>query len=819
MYTIPLTNGWELRAYSPDRSIPASFSAPEGWIPAQVPGTVHEALIAAERIPDPFAGLNELEVQWVGERDWLYRCTFEVRAEDVAAGPAALCFAGLDTFATVWLNGQHLVSSSNMFIPHRLPLGTLLRTGQNHLWVHFASALRRGKELEARYGQTVCWNGDSSRVYVRKAQYHYGWDWGPSLLTAGPWRTVTLEFGAARISELHVPTTVRSNLATATLPVALTVEATDATPLTLHLTLADPDGQEVDAVTLPVTDRQVQHAFTLHHPRLWWPRGYGAQARYQLHVTLLRAGMVVDERNLLLGLRHLRLVHAPIEGEPGSSFYFEVNGVPIFSGGANWVPADSFVGRVSPADYRAWIAQATTNNMVMLRVWGGGIYEDDEFYLACDAAGVLVWQDFMFACGMYPAYPEFQASVRAEAEAQVRRLRHYACIALWCGNNEDYQLAESLNVYDPDFTGDHTTTRFPARQIYEQLLPKVCASLDPTRAYWPGSPYGGRSVFASQAGDRHTWEVWHGAMAPYQHYPRYAGRFVSEFGMQAAPVMRTVEHFGNKADLRPHSRLFEHHNKAADGPRRLAAYLSDTVDGIESLEAYVYATQLVQAEALAAAYSGFRRRWGGPGHYAVGGALVWQLNDCWPATSWSIVDYFRRPKPAAYVIRRALAPCAIGMAHGNEGSDVWVTNGTLHPIETELLLTRYALDGRMLYRQQEHLVLAPNQTTEIERIERLEDGSVLSARLMVNGTVSARATLWPEPLKYLDPEPPGITITTLPDGRLRITALRPAKGVWLDGGDAAIWSDNMLDLMPSEPQEIVVQGLQGQPKVSFFRHL
>jgi beta-mannosidase len=833
-----LSTGWQLKQRDPARDLPADFAAAEGWVPASAPGSVYLDLMAAGAIADPFVGLNENDVQWVGEADWLYRCSFELPSGEAPA--LALCFDGLDTFATIWLNGEQVLSSDNMFVPQRVMIERQARPGTNELRILFESALRHGTARAAEPGALQAWNGDVSRVYVRKAQYHYGWDWGPTLLDAGPWRAVRLETYAARIAEIDCPVEVAADLATATLPVRVAVEAPhppapSPTPgrgreLTIRLDLLGPDGAALAAVTIPVEQDIAQHTFTVESPQLWWPSGYGAQPLYRLVATLQSAGeqrpigdgiddqgqsavggrrsAVEDSRALRIGLRRLRLVQEPVEGQPGTTFMFEVNNTPIYCGGANWIPADSFIPRIPAERYRAQIQAAVDAHMVMLRIWGGGIYEEEIFYDLCDELGVLVWQDFMFACGIYPAYPEFQASVRAEAEAQVRRLRHHPSIVLWCGNNEDYQIAASIRAYDPAFEGDFTTTRFPARAIYERLLPEVCAALDLTRSYWRGSPYGGPDGADPTFGDRHTWDVWHGVTAPYQDYPKYIGRLVSEFGMQAAPDMATIEAFAPPEERYPESRTFEHHNKATGGTRRLAIYLNDNLRAPATLEEYVYATQLVQAEALAAAVRGWRRRWGGPGRYANAGALVWQINDCWPVTSWAFIDYALRPKPAYYALRRELAQLAVGLARAAGGAEVWALNGTLAPVEADLELRAWTLDGELAAERRLAVTLTPNQATELGMFN-FDAGAqlVAQARLLVRGEVVARAASWPEPFKYLTLPEPAIQVERLGDQTLRVRAARPAKGVLLAAGDGVAWSDNLVDLLPGDQQTIVASGL------------
>jgi beta-mannosidase len=800
---------WQFKQHDPAQPTQAEFMSEQGWLPAAVPGTVHQDLLAADKIPDPFIGLNENDVKWVGEVDWLYRCTFDVTPELMASHQIDLCFNGLDTYAKVWLNDECISETDNMFVPLRLNVKKLLRPKGNELRILFESAMRRGKALESQYKQRNSWNGDKSRVYVRKAQYHYGWDWGPTLMTAGVWRSAYLQGYHARIKDLVCPAVVADDLRTASVPVHIETDAPANS--TLSLSLLNPDGSLFAQTEIAVGSARVDYTFEVDTPQLWYPNGYGAQPLYRVKATLKQGSTILDETEQRIGLRKLRLVQEPIEGEQGTSFYFEVNNVPIFSGGANWIPADLFIPRISAEKYRRWLQLAKDAHMVMLRVWGGGIYEEDIFYDLCDEMGILVWQDFMFACGMYPAHPEFLQSVHAEAEAAVRRLRHHVSIALWCGNNEDYQIAQSVSAYQRDFNGDFTTTSFPAREIYERLLPEVCTQLDPTREYWRGSPYGGADVFDHSIGDRHTWDVWHGKAAPYQDYQKYEGRFVSEFGMQAYPAPRTIADYQHNGKM--NKRVIEHHNKASGGEGRLQKYTRANLPKTHTLDTYAFATQLMQAEALAYAYRLFRQRWQSNGRRAVGGALVWQLNDCWQVTSWAIVDSAFNPKPAYYTLKRAIAPVAVEALKTKKGVNVWAASSTNTPVSALAQLRLWSLDGELLQSTSQPVAILSNQTTPIPTTLKLGKNQVLAVRLLVDGKVIARTALWNEPLKsnkFADPE---IRVATLGADKVEVSTSKPAKGVWLTTDIQVQWSDNALDLFPDDPQPIEAKGL-GSNQVS-----
>jgi beta-mannosidase len=788
---------WQLKQYG-DGQI-------RDWTDARVPGSVQQTLLEADLIPDPFYGTNEKDVRWVGESDWLYRTTFRVSQEMLNEPHLDLCFDGLDTFATVYLNGERLLEANNMFVPYRVNVKDKLRAGNNELTLHFASAWRRGRDIEAERGKRPNWNGDSSRLYVRKAQYHYGWDWGPVLLCAGPWKDVYLEGYETRLADVLTSTRLENDFKTAVLDVVVTLEGT---PNDLTLEFYSPEGKLISSAT------KLQHSFRVENPQLWYPHGYGPQPLYRL-VVRIKDG---DSKELKVGFRDIQIVQESVAGESGSSFFFKVNGLEMFVGGANWIPDDLMLNRISPEQYRERIKQAKDANMLMLRVWGGGIYEPDVFYDLCDELGIMVWQDFMFACGIYPAYPEFLESVRQEAEANVKRLRHHACLALWCGNNEDYQIAESVGQYGEK--GD--ASKFEARAIYEKLLPEICERLDPTRFYWPGSPYGGPNSFDQTIGDRHTWEIWHGPMAPYQQYYKYEGRFVSEFGMQSHPSLACFEPVLPEQERFPQSRTIVHHNRAftpglgPDGHRRMAVYIADNLRDPVTLSGYVYSTQFIQAEAMRYAYSSFRRRWGVPGKRAVAGALVWQLNDCWPVTSWAIIDSSGFPKPAYYTIKRGLEPVTLGLWRTETGCDIWATNREENPREGVLELRAYNFEGKEIKNEKRQVMINPNSTTELGSWN-VKEAMVVSARLLGKTSVTARAALWSEPFKYYELPNPELRVEAVNKTQLKLSVHKPAKGVWLNAvSSQAVCDDNFLDIMPGDDIIVALQEIPDELKVQWL---
>ncbi len=793
-----LDQGWHLKRRDTSKPLEQDFASALNWISTKVPSTVYQTLLETGVIPNPFYGTNELEVQWVGEADWLYKLEFNAETTN---HQRFLCFDGLDTFATVWLNGTPILKSDNMFVPHRLDITNLIQSGHNELCILLESAWHQGLALEAANGgKRPLWNGDSSRLHVRKAQYHYSWDWGPKIVDLGLWRPIRLETASASIVDWHCPVQLNHDLTEAIIDLSVQLEG-DLHNVQLEVALLDPDGRELEQIKLDASNGTVQHTFHLEQPKLWYPHLYGQQPLYTVRMRLERESdtnsrELLDAKSQRIGIRQIRLVQEPVESEQGRSFFFEINGIPMFVGGANWIPDDLMLTRVTRERYAQRINQAKTANMQMLRVWGGGIYEDDAFYDLCDEAGVLVWQDFMFGCGIYPAYEAFVANVKREAIANIKRLRHHPSIAIWTGNNEDYQLSYSLGLYKAHLPLEENP-ELPARVIYERILPTLIAELDPGRYYQPGSPFIGTNPDDATQGDKHTWEVWGNNAKPYRDYEWLGGRFISEFGMAAAPNVETIESVLPENERHPWSRTFEHHMRAGEGMRRLHGYIIDTQAHPQSFEEYIYATQLVQSEALDCAYRIWRRKWGHHGKRSIGGALVWQINDCWEVTSWAVIDSHAKPKPAYYAIKRALEPITITIWNSKA---VWAVNGTLEPKNVQLELRAINLNGQELANETRAVTLLANATTELGvwNPDIGPEPTVIAVRLLEHDRVIARHALFPEPFKHFDFQNPGLEIERL-GNELHLKVSKPVKGVYIreDG-----FNHNMFDLIPGDTQVV-----------------
>ncbi|KAJ1326169.1 beta-mannosidase [Microdochium nivale] len=837
----PIRDKWQFKRNDEDDQEFLSVS--------QFPTQVHLDLLHHKKIPDPNIGKNELDVQWVGEAEWVYKTSFA--APEVHTGEkAVLAFEGLDTFATVTLNGQVILETDNMFVPERVEVTRLLKSGsqENDLIIHFASASERGQQLVDKHPDHtwVCANGDVSRLPVRKAQYHWGWDWGPKLLTAGPWRPISLEVYSARISDLYTEIKVDDSLKSANVVVQAVIEG-EASAVRFDASI---DGQVIASETVRISDNtHATTAFAVRNPRLWWPKGYGEQPLYTVKATLLGPDDTkFDTATKRIGLRKAEVIQRPLsDGNPGSSFFFKINNESMFCGGSNWIPSDNFICRISDERYYDWMKLVANGNQVMLRVWAGGIYEQEALYDACDEMGILVWQDFMFGCGNYPAFPEFLESVKREAVENIKLLRHHPSIVIWAGNNEDYQIAEdnklTCNWEDKD-PQSWLKTNFPARYIYELLLPSVCKEMIPGTFYHPGSPWGApKQSDDLTVGDVHQWNIWHGSQSRYQEAVKLTGRFISEFGMEAFPSVKTIDSYlplgKDDPDRYPQSATVDFHNKADGHERRLALYLVENMRyTVASMEDYVYSTQLMQAECLSSCYRIWRREWAGVGKERCAGVLVWQINDCWPVTSWAICDYYLRPKHAYHAIARELRPITIGLErtvmerqrNGNLGRPehltqfrVWGSNLTLRSemlfctIRYWVIKTGEELPAPKLSTS---CILRPNQSTEIaiidfdDAIRAKEDkesaqivvGAYLTAQ---NGTQIARYIDWPQPLKYVHFAEPKKLEAKLSDDlkSIEVSAEVPVKGVALDCEDDGVkLLDNLVDIVPGEKVKIGVQG-------------
>jgi beta-mannosidase len=845
------------------------LSSPDAYLPANnLPTDIHRDLLKNGKIADPFKNMNELSVRWIGDEVWTYRTTFP---EPPASGKpnvrTSLKFEGLDTFATVYLNGQLILTSDNMFLEHTVDVTSKMQSEANILIIVFESARTKGLELvrKDQAHRFIVHQTEISRGPVRKAQYHWGWDWGPILLTCGPWKPVSIETYTCRISDVRVRYELSDDLKSAQVHVSATYEGPVAA---LSFSLCKGKNkrcQRIEGIVVKSdsgkTSGALEAAFTVDNIMLWWPRGYGSQEMYSVDVSAHFEHFIPDSIHLVsksFGLRKVELVQECDTN--GTSFYFRINNTDIFVGGSCWIPADSFLSRVTDAQYKAWVQLAADGNQTMLRIWGGGVYESDALYNAADELGILIWQDFAFACASYPTYPEYLRNVEEEARQNVCRLRNHPSLVLWAGNNEDYQLVERYELeYDPDNHDPQSwlQTDFPARYIYEHLLPNIIKEECNETPYHPSSPFGnGKSTTLKvdpTVGDVHQWNVWHGAMEPYQKLPQLGGRFVSEFGIEAYPHGSTLDRcITRNEDRYPGSMMMDFRNKAIGHERRLISYVAENFRIRYDLEGFTHLTQIMQADAISWAYKGWRRQWGKLGNRKCGGVLVWQLNDCWPTTSWAVVDHFLVPKPAYYTIKRAMLPIAIGVQRKykswamrpadrlwqrdtghidmhklwtNAEFDVWVVNSGLHELQGEVIIKCFSIKSgaRIRLISKRDVLIAANGTTEVLQSHVLisdepvsykdpfdiadMDPFVVEVSLYVSGQYAGSDTAWPDPIKYLTFKDRGVDVRFADDkSKVFVTAKRPVKGFVFGEKEGVSLADNGFDIMPGVEKEVAVTG-------------
>ena len=791
-----LNGAWQLRE-----------CATEDWLPGAVPGGVHTDLMATGRIADPFVRDEELRVKWVAERDWEYRRDFEAEAGLAAEERIALVFDGLDTLAEVRLNGEPLGSADNMFRTWRWDVTSRLRPGPNELSVVFRSAVRRGAELDAARHLDSVSNQLPGSPYLRKAPCHFGWDWGPKLPNIGFWQGVRLEaWSVARLGDVLVSQSLEGGAAKISVRVAAERLSTQTQELDAVVRVRHPNGRVDLARSSVPADRPIADlSVDVTEPELWWPNGLGNQPLYRVEVELAAGERTLDSRTHQIGLRTLELRREP-DGW-GESFTFVVNGVPVFAKGSNWIPADSFPARVTPGQLEALLGAAAQTNHNMIRVWGGGYYETETFYDLCDKFGILVWQDFMFACSIYPLTDvAFLENLEAEVREQVRRLRHRACLALWCGNNE---MERGWTIWGWTRPGNEDL-RDAYLRFFSGTLPAWVSAEDGATPYWPSSPSSGRPLeepIGGNRGDEHEWIVWH-ALAPFSAYGHETYRFVSEFGFESLPALATVAAFApDQADWNLGSPVMDHHQRCAVGNARILYYLAQQFRLPDDFPSLVYLSQVLHAEAMRVGVEHWRRQ-----RARCSGALYWQLNDCWPVSSWASIDYFGRWKALQYATRRFYAPILLTCEADGSDMSLAITNDTPDIWHGEVRWNLERLGGEVVVSGREHVVAAPLATTEVRRVAipaAVDDlrSVVLVAELLEDGRQRALTVTPFVPDKQLSLAAPAIDlrVETTTGGRATIYLRSDSLARWVElsvEGADIVFSDNYFDLPAGRQMEV-----------------
>ena len=797
----------------------------EQSIPGRVPGCVHSDLLAAGRIEDPFYRDNEDRAQWVSEADWVYGRTFEVSEEMLRHDRVLLRCEGLDTLATVTLNGRRVGQGENMFRTWEMKVKDALHAGENGIEIRFASAMKYISGRQSRR-HLPDWSGPKEpkgRAWLRKEPCNFGWDWGPVLVTAGIWRPITLVgFSTGRLVEAEV----RQKHAEGKVDLVVSAAAKTVGEAELSVGVTVSLGEQVVCEKkASVTDGVARLRLAIADPKLWWPNGMGEQPLYDVRLDLVGSeGELLDSMTKRVGLRRLRLDRHPDKW--GESFQFVANGVPFFAKGANWIPADAFATEVTRERYEDLLRSAAEANMNMVRAWGGGIYEEDSFYDLCDELGICVWQDFIFGCSTYPTFEEdFMRQVRAEAEDNVRRLRHHACIALWCGNNE---IEQGLVGEEWD---DKRMSWKDYEPLFDELLPKVVKELDPDRDYWPSSPHtpcGDRADFNNPTcGDAHLWSVWHGR-EPFEWYRTCEHRFNSEFGFQSFPEPKTTYGFTEAGDRNVTSRVMEHHQRSGPGNALIMHYMLDWFRLPTSFEMTLWLSQILQGMAMKYAVEHWRRAM--PRGM---GTLYWQLNDTWPGASWSSIDYHGRWKALHFMAKRFYGPLLVsGVEDPEAGSvELHVTSDLAEPKAMTLAWTLTDAAGDRLAGEELGVEAGPRQNTLAAKVDLkrfLEEHGRRNLLVWLSlrdeaDVVSSNLVMFDRP-KHLDLRDPGITssVEEAAEGsfRVELRAENPALWVWLSLREAdARFSDSFFHLFPGQSQTVTARPLEPMGREEFEARL
>lgn len=781
------------------------------WYSAEIPSVVHLDLFKNGLIEDPFYSDNEKKLQWIEEKDWTYKTEFYLTKEELKNQNIDLIFEGLDTYATVFLNGKPILKSENMFVSHNLEVKKFLKQGKNTLKIRFESAVRKGQEKAKELHYIL---PEKERVFVRKAQYHFGWDWGPRFVTCGIYKDVKLRFwNNARIENVkYKQLSLSEKQAVLSFEIDIFSEKAHQDN---HIIVIN---EKSKPVLLKKGINSFEILYKIFNPELWWTNGLGEQNLYDFNIELIKGNElnVLDTRPTTIGLRTIELVQE--KDEKGTSFYFKLNGVPVFMKGANYIPSDSFLPRVNDSIYKRVVQDAVDANMNMLRVWGGGIYENDAFYEECDKKGILVWQDFMFACAMYPADKDFLKSVKQEVIQNVNRLQNHPSIALWCGNNEvdeawhnwgwqkeyNYSVADSTKIWN-DY-----------KKVFKELIPKTLDSLlsKEKNIYWESSPSigWGRKESLLQ-GDSHYWGVWWGKQ-PFEIYNEKVGRFMSEYGFQGMPDVSTFRKFAPENELHLESISVKNHQKHPTGYETIREYMERDFPVPIDFEDYIYVSQLLQAHGMQTAIEAHRRAM----PYCMG-TLYWQLNDCWGVTSWSSIDYFGNWKASHYQTKRSFEPVLLSVEETENEYRIYGISDELESIKGEISSVIFDFNGEGIKSIEYKETAYTNQKTEKRTFEIKENTStyltsipkkffekIEKEKTFLKITFKAEEKDYSALFYFVKPKDlaltkPTISVKQLDEKTIEISTDVLAKNIFLKAENTR-FEDNFFDLLPNEKRII-----------------
>ena len=807
--TIRLTENWQF-----------TQALKEEWRSATVPGTVHQDLINHALLPNPFYGLNEEKVQWVENHDWEYKTSFTVTEEDLKHDGAEIFFEGLDTYADVYLNGSLLLKGDNMFVGYKREVKNILRVGENKLHIFFHSPINYVLPQWASNGFDYPADNDHHEkklsIFSRKAPYSYGWDWGIRMATSGVWRDITLSFyDQARIADVFInQKSIKKDRAQ--LNVELEINSLSES-LANKVVITAREGEQKVTTELSVDLKKglnkLSIPLNIENPKLWMPNGWGEPTLYDFSIDLVdKGGKVFASESKKTGFRTIRLVHE--KDADGTAYYFEVNGVPMFAKGGNYIPSDALLPNVNNERYERLFQDIKDANMNMVRVWGGGTYESDLFYQLADENGILVWQDFMFGCTTYPSDPDFLRRVTEEAEYNIKRLRNYASLSLWCGNNE---VEEGIKYWGWDkrfSTAVYDGMKDGYKKLFHELLPQIVGELDGSRSYVHGSPYSanwGRPE-SWKHGDSHNWGIWYGRK-PFESLDTELSRFMSEFGFQSFPEMKTISTFAEPKDYQLESDVMNGHQKSTVGNELIEASMKLYYKVPERFEDFVYVGLVLQGAGMRHGFEAHRRN-----KPFTMGTLYWQLNDSWPVVSWSSVDYYGNWKAMHYQAQRAFAPLAINtFAENKENLSIYLLSDRLDAL-SGLTLEYKVLDfyGKVLKEgRQKGLAIGANESKNLHQLrasdlvdEAMRTKVYLDVKIKQNGKLLAENVYYFEYTKDLDL--PNVKISTsvknLKDGiEVTLKSKTLVKDLFIETPvQGARYTDNFFDLLPGQTKKVKI---------------
>jgi beta-mannosidase len=763
------------------------------WDDACVPGTVHTDLLNNKLIDEPFYSDNELRLGWIAESDWVYEMNFNLPEDYTLSTQVRLVFDGIDTVAGIFLNGMKLANVDNMFRRYSFDVTDILKPQKNVLSVILHSPLRIGRELEKKYGKLPS-ALNSERVYLRKAQYSFGWDWGPSFPTMGIWKDVYLEqIAPAELTQLKF-NTIEAGEQRAEVEIGVFLSGNIEAVSQINLTLENGDYRIVKEIYKP-DKSEIIYKIVLQDPKLWYPNGEGEQALYNLSAEIISSdGTIIDSTNRNVGIRKIEL---KLEENGKPTFRFIVNGKPVFIKGVNWIPADSFIPRITPEKYSGLLKLAQKANINMVRVWGGGIYESDYFYELCDELGLLVWQDFMFACGFYPEHMEFIENVKAEVEENVARLQYHPSIAIWCGNNEnEWNWHQNQKTSYKDM---------PGYKIYHKLIPSVIENLDPLRPYWQSSPFGETEDPNYQgSGNNHQWDIW-SRWIDYDTVVNDRSLFVTEFGFQGPANISTLNKAIPPKNRKTYDRIFEHHNKQVEGTERIFRFMATHLPVRAGWEDFIYLGQLNQALALKSCVEHWRSS-----YPHTNGTIIWQINDCWPVTSWALVDSSLVPKIAYHIIKNTFSQSITVFVKNTEGAEVRFLNQQTKTFHGELILLQYHLQtGEELSARIFNLNTEQNSSKTVYQITLTNPNTIFVSYLYnEEGKTIHKNIFYSEPWKHAPLAPAQVNKRVRRKGNdyyLELSSRKPV--LFLDLYHPKLtFSDRGFSLMPKEKILIKMNG-------------